>query len=81
MRSLKYVAWGAVCIVGVRSCYDEGKRTAETLAMDYHRGADVQVRLHEDCISEGLSLLLGLLNGIVGSQYCVIVFLFISACY
>lgn len=30
---------------GVRSCYDEGKRTAETLAMDYHRGADVQVHL------------------------------------
>ena len=30
---------------GVRSCYDEGKRTAETLTMDYHRGADVQVRL------------------------------------
>ncbi len=28
---------------GVRSCYDEGKRTAETLTMDYHRGADVQV--------------------------------------
>lgn len=28
---------------GVRSCYDEGKRTAETLAMDYHRGAGVQV--------------------------------------
>jgi len=32
-----------VPFVGVRSCYDEGKRTAETLAMDYHRGADVQV--------------------------------------
>ncbi|XP_020526697.1 UDP-glucuronic acid decarboxylase 1 isoform X2 [Amborella trichopoda] len=30
---------------GVRSCYDEGKRTAETLAMDYHRGADVEVRI------------------------------------
>ena len=29
---------------GVRSCYDEGKRTAETLAMDYHRGAGVEVR-------------------------------------
>lgn len=28
---------------GVRSCYDEGKRTAETLAMDYHRGAGVEV--------------------------------------
>lgn len=29
---------------GVRSCYDEGKRTAETLTMDYHRGAEVEVR-------------------------------------
>jgi UDP-glucuronate decarboxylase len=28
---------------GVRSCYDEGKRTAETLTMDYHRGAGVEV--------------------------------------
>lgn len=28
---------------GVRSCYDEGKRTAETLTMDYHRGDHVQV--------------------------------------
>jgi len=28
---------------GVRSCYDEGKRTAETLTMDYHRGANVEV--------------------------------------
>jgi UDP-glucuronate decarboxylase len=28
---------------GVRSCYDEGKRTAETLAMDYHRGELVNV--------------------------------------
>ncbi|KAF3786387.1 UDP-glucuronic acid decarboxylase 1 [Nymphaea thermarum] len=31
--------------LGVRSCYDEGKRTAETLAMDYHRGANVEVRI------------------------------------
>lgn len=29
--------------LGVRSCYDEGKRTAETLTMDYHRGAEVEV--------------------------------------
>jgi hypothetical protein len=28
---------------GVRSCYDEGKRTAETLTMDYHRGGGVEV--------------------------------------
>jgi hypothetical protein len=31
---------------GVRSCYDEGKRTAETLAMDYHRGDSVNVCFH-----------------------------------
>jgi UDP-glucuronate decarboxylase len=31
---------------GVRSCYDEGKRTAETLTMDYHRGANLEVRVH-----------------------------------
>ncbi|PIA44375.1 hypothetical protein AQUCO_01700166v1 [Aquilegia coerulea] len=37
--------WGNVNPIGVRSCYDEGKRTAETLAMDYHRGADVEVRI------------------------------------
>lgn len=30
-------------VLGVRSCYDEGKRTAETLTMDYHRGAGVEV--------------------------------------
>ncbi|GJN17234.1 hypothetical protein PR202_gb04285 [Eleusine coracana subsp. coracana] len=30
---------------GVRSCYDEGKRTAETLTMDYHRGGGVEVRI------------------------------------
>jgi hypothetical protein len=29
--------------LGVRSCYDEGKRTAETLTMDYHRGPGVEV--------------------------------------
>ncbi|KAG2252573.1 hypothetical protein Bca52824_082709 [Brassica carinata] len=38
--------WGNVNpIAGVRSCYDEGKRTAETLTMDYHRGANVEVRI------------------------------------
>ncbi|KAK9288858.1 hypothetical protein L1049_017324 [Liquidambar formosana] len=30
---------------GVRSCYDEGKRTAETLTMDYHRGLGIEVRI------------------------------------
>lgn len=37
--------WGHVNPIGVRSCYDEGKRTAETLTMDYHRGANVEVRI------------------------------------
>nr|XP_034576423.1 UDP-glucuronic acid decarboxylase 2-like isoform X2 [Setaria viridis] len=35
--------WGNVNPIGVRSCYDEGKRTAETLAMDYHRAANLEV--------------------------------------
>ncbi|KAJ7299775.1 hypothetical protein O6H91_Y154200 [Diphasiastrum complanatum] len=37
--------WGHVNPIGVRSCYDEGKRVAETLAMDYNRGANVEVRI------------------------------------
>ncbi|PIN04576.1 dTDP-glucose 4-6-dehydratase/UDP-glucuronic acid decarboxylase [Handroanthus impetiginosus] len=37
--------WGNVNPIGVRSCYDEGKRTAETLTMDYHRGAGVEARI------------------------------------
>nr|GMD76610.1 UDP-glucuronic acid decarboxylase 4-like [Ipomoea batatas] len=35
--------WGNVNPIGVRSCYDEGKRTAETLTMDYHRGLNIEV--------------------------------------
>ncbi|KAG9152143.1 hypothetical protein Leryth_023162 [Lithospermum erythrorhizon] len=41
----KETYWGNVNPIGVRSCYDEGKRVAETLAMDYHRGAGVEVRI------------------------------------
>ncbi|XP_024533395.1 UDP-glucuronic acid decarboxylase 2 [Selaginella moellendorffii] len=37
--------WGHVNPIGVRSCYDEGKRVAETLTMDYHRGDSVHVRI------------------------------------
>jgi len=37
--------WGNVNCIGVRSCYDEGKRVAETLAMDYHRQHNVDVRI------------------------------------
>src|SRR5438477_8649415 len=37
--------WGYVNTVGVRSCYDEGKRLAETLMMDYHRQNKVDTRI------------------------------------
>ena len=37
--------WGNVNTIGIRSCYDEGKRVAETLAFDYHRQNDVEVRV------------------------------------
>lgn len=37
--------WGNVNPIGLRSCYDEGKRVAETLMMDYHRQNKVDVRI------------------------------------
>lgn len=37
--------WGNVNPIGVRSCYDEGKRLAETLMMDYHRQNHVDTRI------------------------------------
>jgi len=37
--------WGHVNPIGLRSCYDEGKRVAETLMMDYHRQNQVDIRL------------------------------------
>ena len=37
--------WGHVNPVGLRSCYDEGKRVAETLMMDYHRQNDVDIKI------------------------------------
>ncbi len=37
--------WGNVNPIGIRSCYDEGKRCAETLMMDYHRQNHVDTRI------------------------------------
>ena len=37
--------WGSVNPIGPRSCYDEGKRVAETLVMDYHRQNQVDVKI------------------------------------
>lgn len=41
----KETYWGNVNPIGIRSCYDEGKRCAETLMMDYHRqfGTDIKI--------------------------------------
>ena len=37
--------WGNVNTIGLRACYDEGKRVAETLMMDYHRQSGVDTRI------------------------------------
>lgn len=37
--------WGNVNPIGFRSCYDEGKRCAETLCMDYHRQNGVRIKI------------------------------------
>jgi UDP-glucuronate decarboxylase len=37
--------WGKVNPIGIRSCYDEGKRAAECLMMDYHRKNHVKVKI------------------------------------
>jgi len=37
--------WGKVNPIGIRSCYDEGKRCAETLFFDYHREKNVDIRV------------------------------------
>lgn len=41
----KETYWGNVNPIGIRSCYDEGKRVAETLMMDYHRQYGVDIRI------------------------------------
>lgn len=37
--------WGNVNPIGIRSCYDEGKRAAETLFFDYHRQYDLSIKV------------------------------------
>ena len=37
--------WGRVNPIGLRACYDEGKRCAETLFFDYHRQNDVEIKV------------------------------------
>lgn len=37
--------WGNVNPIGIRACYDEGKRAAETVCMDYHRQFNVDIKI------------------------------------
>ena len=37
--------WGHVNPIGIRSCYDEGKRCAESLCMDYHRQHGIEIKI------------------------------------
>ena len=37
--------WGNVNTIGIRSCYDEGRRAAETLFMDYHRQNKLKIKI------------------------------------
>jgi UDP-glucuronate decarboxylase len=41
----KEIYWGNVNPIGIRACYDEGKRVAECLMMDYHRKNKVDIRI------------------------------------
>ncbi len=45
MHPQKEEYWGRVNPIGIRSCYDEGKRAAECLMMDYHRQNGVRVKI------------------------------------
>ncbi len=61
--------WGNVNPIGPRSCYDEGKRVAETLMMDYHREDGVDIRIARIFNTYGTRMLEG--DGRVVSNFVV----------
>ena len=61
--------WGCVNPIGVRSCYDEGKRIAETLCFDYQRMNGVEVRVARIFNTYGPRMLLD--DGRVVSNFIV----------
>lgn len=44
-RASRWAYWGRVNPIGIRSCYDEGKRAAECLMMDYRRQNAVNTKI------------------------------------
>jgi UDP-glucuronate decarboxylase len=61
--------WGNVNPVGIRSCYDEGKRAAETLFMDYYRKHNVDTRIMRIFNTYGPRMAIG--DGRVVSNFIV----------
>jgi UDP-glucuronate decarboxylase len=61
--------WGNVNPIGIRSCYDEGKRAAETLCFDYLRQYDVDARVIRIFNTYGPNMELG--DGRVVSNFIV----------
>jgi UDP-glucuronate decarboxylase len=61
--------WGNVNCIGPRSCYDEGKRVAETLMMDYHRQNKVDIRIARIFNTYGPRMAID--DGRVISNFCV----------
>lgn len=61
--------WGNVNPIGYRSCYDEGKRCAETLFMDYHRQNNVRIKIIRIFNTYGPCMLLN--DGRVVSNFLV----------
>jgi UDP-glucuronate decarboxylase len=61
--------WGNVNPIGVRSCYDEGKRVAECLMMDYHRQNKVDTRIVRIFNTYGPRMAIN--DGRVVSNFCV----------
>ncbi|HUY39549.1 MAG TPA: UDP-glucuronic acid decarboxylase family protein [Candidatus Binataceae bacterium] len=61
--------WGHVNPIGVRACYDEGKRVAEALMMDYHRQNKVDIRIVRIFNTYGPRM--AIKDGRVVSNFCV----------
>ena len=61
--------WGNVNPIGIRSCYDEGKRVAECLMMDYHRQNNVDIKIVRLFNTYGPRMAIN--DGRVVSNFCV----------
>jgi UDP-glucuronate decarboxylase len=61
--------WGHVNPIGIRSCYDEGKRVAECLMMDYHRQNNVEIKIVRLFNTYGPRMAIH--DGRVVSNFCV----------